>query len=168
MDGARKPADHAPPEVEIIAQPAPLRSKVRMVGPDDPDPVEAAERAMAGGSIAFLDHARGDFAILRRICDEIATRPDEPGDALSRMFGLVHNLKGQGKSFGYDMITEISASLCELLRGQTRIEPSDAKIVMVHVDALGVVFEHDLKGDGGDQGRLLLRRLSGLVSGRPE
>ncbi len=151
-------------EVETIAQPASLRDKVGIVPDGVPDPVEMADRAIEEQGKTYLERARDELAALRDAFDSGMDNPAGRADALCRMFTAAHDMKGQGRSFGYDMITSIASSLCVLLRDRTEMEDAGMKVVKVHVDALGVVFDHDLKGDGGEQGRMLLDRLSGLVT----
>lgn len=153
-------------EAEIIVQPSPLRDKVSLLRDGEADPVALAEKEVEEQGKTYLDRARDELLELRDAfasgMADAACRPD----ALRRMFTVAHDMKGQGKSFGYDMITSIGSSLSELLRDRTEMEDSGMKVVKLHIDALGVVFDHDLKGEGGEQGRLLLARLSGLVSAR--
>lgn len=166
MDRAQDGSERATDDVEVFPQPNALRDKVRVLRPGEPDPVQRADRAVAEQGKAFLDHAREELSALRDACAEIERAPGDMSGVIARIFTIVHDLKGQGRSFGYDMITDISASLCELVRDCTVLDPSDIKIVRVHIDSLAVVFEHDLRGGGGEQGRHLLERLSGLVASR--
>lgn len=39
-----------------------------------------------------------------------------PGSLVSEIFDLTHNIKGLGGSFGYYLMTDIAASLCEYVR----------------------------------------------------
>ncbi len=166
MDNDRQQPQSDDEEVEFIAQPGSLRDKVGIIKPGDPDPLEAADQAVADQSIGYLDRARDELAALRGAFERGMGAPADRSEALHGMFTAAHNLKGQGKSFGYDTITKIASSLCELLRDRSEMEDAGMKIVKMHIDSLAVVFEHDLRGDGGASGRKLLDRLSDLVASR--
>lgn len=166
MDNDHHEPRPAGEKAEIIAQPVSLRDKISLVPEGDPDPIEAADQAVADQADTYLDNARDQLVELRETFDGSMAEPTSRPDALRGIFTVAHNLKGQGKSFGYDMITDIAASLCEILRDRTEIGESGMKVVKIHIDALGVVFDHDLRGDGGTQGRMLLDRLSGLAGSR--
>lgn len=163
MDNQRQAPQSGGGEVEITAQPVSLRDKVSIIPDGAPDPVERAIQASEAHGKTYLSCARDDLVALREAFDSGMDNPPGRADALRRMFTAAHDLKGQGRTFGYDMITSISSSLCDLVRDRTEMEDTGMKVVKLHVDALGVVFDHDLKGDGGEQGRMLLDRLSGLV-----
>jgi len=104
---------------------------------------------------------------LRTAFDHAMNQPAERSGALGRLFGIAHNMKGQGGSFGYDLITSIGSSLCECLRGREAATDELMRVIKAHIDGLAVVFEHDLKGDGGELGQRLAERLRGLVAADP-
>lgn len=153
-------------DAEIIEVPNSLRDKVRMSdGGDVSELVRAAEQAIAEQARDYLGYVEQDHSALCAALDAGTGDPARRSDALSQIFGLVHNMKGQGKSFGYDMITTIGASLCEFLRkDDTDTGDRAMQVVKAHIDAIGVVVEHRLEGDGGPLGRKLVQRLQGLVA----
>ncbi len=65
---------------------------------------------------------------------------------------IAHNLKGTGTSFGYDLMTAIGASLSDFCRSVESIENAQLEVIEVHIGALKVVIDGNLKGDGGDSG----------------
>ncbi len=73
-------------------------------------------------------------------------------------------MKGQGASFGYELVSTIGSSFCDFLRGREAVSDDAMLIIKAHMDALMVVFEHNLKGDGGELGLSLADRLRGLVT----
>ena len=109
-------------EVETIAQPASLRDKVSIVPDGVPDPVAMADRAIEEQGKTYLERARDQLATLRDAFDSGMDNPAGRADALCRMFTAAHDMKGQGRSFGYDMITSIASSLCVLLRDHAEME----------------------------------------------
>ncbi len=153
-------------DAEIIEAPNPMRDKVRVSdGGDISDLVQAAEQAIAEQARDYLDYVEQDHSALCAALDGGMGDPARRSDALIRIFGLVHNMKGQGKSFGYDMITMIAASLCEFLHKDDGDTADRAmQVVKAHIDAIGVVVEHRLEGDGGPLGRKLVQRLKGIVA----
>ncbi len=149
-------------EATFISQPNSLKNKVGIVPKDAPDPVAMAEQVIADHGVNYLERAGCELVALREAFDRGMARTAHRADALGRMFTLAHDMKGQGESFGYEMITKIAASLCDLLRDRTEMADAGMKVIKIHMDALAIVFEHDLKGDGGAHGRKLMDRLSTL------
>jgi hypothetical protein len=155
-------------EVEVIAPPNALMGKVRVEADGDAaDLITRADAAVANQSEFYLNRARGEVDGLRTAFDHAMNQPAERSGALGRMFGIAHNMKGQGGSFGYDLITSIGSLLCECLRGREAATDELMRVIKAHIDGLAVVFEHDLKGDGGELGQRLAERLRGLVAADP-
>lgn len=91
----------APPEVDADAV---------------PDAVRDAEAAVAALADSFLEWIGEDIA---RAKQALAAANDKPGDnqaEIRAIFEVVHNVKGQGGSFGYDLLTTVGGSLCNYLR----------------------------------------------------
>jgi chemotaxis protein histidine kinase CheA len=76
------------------------------------------------------------------------------------IYRLAHDLKGQGATFGQDLVTIIATSLCKLIRSLGKGDDDDfAKHAIAHCEAIRVILEKDIRGTGGDQGAALLRVL---------
>ncbi len=106
---------------------------------------------------------------LRTDVDHLATlfvsvdAENPQASVLEELFGVAHNLKGQAGSFGYDLVTEIAASLCDLLRGQNGpVGAQEVKIIGQHVQVLGRVVEKGIVGDGGETGQKIVQSLRAL------
>src|SRR5690606_20473288 len=91
----------------------------RMAGakstPDYEAMIAHAEAAVAALRDSFRETLAEDIASL----EEIFSRLDKgvpPADVLKDIHSIAHNIKGQGGSFGYHLITSIGASLCDYLR----------------------------------------------------
>ena len=82
-----------------------------------------AEAAVAALAAEYVIYARDDLANLRRLYEAAApvlANADAPVFCAqaAEMFSIVHNVKGQGGAFGYDLLTELGSSLCMRLRGR--------------------------------------------------
>lgn len=87
------------------------------------------------------------------------------GDLLTELHGVAHNIKGQGGSFGYDLVTDIGASFCDYLRGGERVTPDELNIVHMHIRMLKRVADDDISGDGGETGLRIVEKLR-LLAGK--
>lgn len=122
---------------------------------------EAAINALKG---EYSKQLRTDVDQLAKI---FALVPPKDPDAtvLEDLFGIAHNLKGQAGSFGYDLVTSIAASLCDLLRQQSgHFSSQDVKIVGQHVQVLERVVSKGIVGDGGETGQKIVQSLRDLHS----
>jgi chemotaxis protein histidine kinase CheA len=86
-------------------------------------------------------------------------------EVLDELHSIAHNIKGQGGSFGYDLVTDIGASLCDFLRSGERSSPDERNIVHMHIRMLKTVSDNDISGDGGETGARIVEKLA-LLTGR--
>ena len=72
------------------------------------------------------------------------------------VFQIAHDIKGQGGSFGYDLMTVIGNELCRLIERTESFGSAEVQAIKVHVDALKIVIQTGMKGDGGANGQALV------------
>ena len=140
-----------------------------------PDEDEALEgyagtlaRAEAAVADLALDYARWALADVAKARAALAAATDEPaerGRHVEALFRAGHDLKGQGSSFGYPLVTKIGQSLCVLTRNRARDYGSrDLDLAKSHLDALELILTKGLKGEGGKVGAELVAKLEQRVS----
>jgi len=83
--------------------------------------------------------------------------------AIKDLYGMAHNIKGQGSSFGFPLVTRIGDSLCRLVRQERDFSEADLNVVQAHLDALRLILTKNIKGEGGEVGAKLAARLESLV-----
>ncbi|MDD9878029.1 MAG: hypothetical protein OXR84_11370, partial [Magnetovibrio sp.] len=62
------------------------------------------------------------------------------------MFDIAHEIRGQGGTFGFDLISTIGDSLCKFLDGRARLAGVELEVIKVHILAMKAVFRQDLSG----------------------
>ncbi|MFP6742634.1 MAG: hypothetical protein VCD33_13570 [Alphaproteobacteria bacterium] len=148
-------------KAEII-EPPESRVKLRA----DFDGFKIDEAALARAEIV-IESMGNDY--LARAADEIRNLDDLYAAALGtdgnrdEMIGevaiIAHNLMGNGTSFGYDLMTAIGASLYDFCRSADTIGNAQFDVIRVHIGALKVVVDGNLKGDGGERGAEMVAML---------
>jgi hypothetical protein len=111
----------------------------------------------------YLENAHADVAALLQLSKQVSADPAEWADAAERMREIVHNIKGQGTSFGYPLMTRVGASLTILLKQARTADDAVHKLLAAHIETLRTVLEKDIKGSGGELGETLAYRLERLV-----
>jgi len=151
-------------EAQVIRQPGLLRAKVGKAPPGDAEAVfAAADKAVKQKAGAFLDHVRGELASMRTALHQAVTVAEKRAAALDRVYTIAHDLKGQGSSFGYDLITKVGGLLCQYLKARRANDAQGLRIAAAHIEALGLIVEHRIAGDGGKLGGEMVGRLEKLV-----
>ena len=104
----------------------------------------------------FVQWAEEDLKSLLRTFDGLKAGTADQKESLRTIFKISHDIKGQGGSFDYDLLTAIGDSLCRLIEDKDRAGPAEIEAIKLHAEALNLVLTNRLKGDGGDTGANLL------------
>ena len=148
----------------LITPPNTLKDKVVMGGPGaiDPDVLEKAEQIIADMADDYIHWAREDVERLTGALAEFTADGGATPENMDKIFQIAHDMKGQGGSFGYDLVTAVGHELCrfiEKVEANGVIGPAEVNAVVLHVQAIRRIITDDMKGDGGDQGSALLTGL---------
>jgi DNA-binding response OmpR family regulator len=129
--------------------------------PERPAHAEVTMDRLRSQFETFLD---GAAAMMNAELQAAGTQPEEALAHCQRIFHLAHNLKGQGSSFGYPLVTEIAGELCEYLRKRTQVNEHDLALVGGYAVALDTVARNRVTGDGGPLGQRIVQRLQGFAA----
>lgn len=128
--------------------------------------IAQAEAAVEALRDTYRQQLASDVAELCDIWERFeAGEPVEK--TLEALHAVAHNVKGQGGSFGYGLVTEIGASFCDYLRSGERRSPEELNIVHMHIRMLKSVSDNDISGDGGETGRRIVEKLH-LLTGHED
>ncbi len=145
-------------KLEIINPPNALKQKVGTggAGAVDVEALERAEQVIFGMTGSYLNWVAED---LQKIDTAYVVLKAADGDRkaeLNGVFQVAHDIKGQGGSFGYDLMTAIGNELCRFIEKSKKIGPGKIEAIKVHIDALKLVISEDMKGSGGKTGEQML------------
>ncbi|TQV79712.1 Hpt domain-containing protein [Denitrobaculum tricleocarpae] len=126
----------------------------------DVDAIPTAEELQA----MFIEGAQEGIAELHR--QSTAARAGNVAwpEAISVMRGIAHDIKGQGGSFGYPLVTAIGNSLSALLKHERLLSDPGLELLSAHLAALTAIMDKAIQGDGGDLGSSYVERLDALVT----
>lgn len=151
---------------QLIHPPNPLKSKVGVGGPGavTAEALERAETVIADLGGDYLKWVEEDLKKLQAALETLKTAKGDNGAEVDAIFQIVHDIKGQGGSFGYQMMTEIGHHLCRFLESLESANPAAIGVIGLHVDALRLVISERMKGDGGAAGNSLFKGLELVVA----
>jgi len=127
------------------------------------DTLARAEEATTLLKQNYTSWAREDIEKGQRHLDDAAGDPARARIHLDGLYAIMHNVKGQGASFGYPLVTRVAQSLCKLLGAKHDPGEPMLRIAQAHLDALKLVLEQKIEGPGGETGEKLGGRLETLV-----
>ena len=151
-------------EFEAVNPPNKLKELVGGVAKIDEDLLVKAEEAAQTviDTIDLAETTKPQLASLQAAIDQI-TKGSDQTEQEKIIFTIMHDLRGEGASFGYPLVARIAASMNHYLesarpgaRGR-----SDNDVIRAHVDALRGVLANRLKGETGEIG---VKIVSGLES----
>ena len=150
---------------EIITPPTNLQNKVEKGGPGavDLDAIARAEEVIANLAGDYINWAKEDLVKLEAAYDKLKKGEGEQKELLLGVFNIAHDMKGQGGSFDYELMTAVGDKLCRLVEKLDKIGPKEVEKIRIYVDAMQVIIGHKLSGDGGKEGQQLLMGLEVLV-----
>ncbi|MBT5072385.1 MAG: hypothetical protein HOH18_09580 [Kordiimonadaceae bacterium] len=88
------------------------------------------------------------FEVHRRCVDDEVGRKGY----FERINSIAHDMKGQGGTFGYQLITDFAEGLYNFTAAGAGLSDSHVEIIKAHLDAMRVVIRERIEGDGGDIG----------------
>ena len=111
---------------------------------------------------AFISLSQNDLTAVRlalknRIGDE------DDSDLLGRIFTVAHDLKSQGISFGYPLITRTGTSLCRLIRNRQSVGEAEMALIETHLAAMETIFEMRIAGSSLALAKEMIGRLERMV-----
>lgn len=119
--------------------------------------VANAQAAVAGLSDKYIGWVNDDLKRLDAAIARVADGHDAV--ALQAVYDVSHDIKGQGSTFGYALVTEIAHRLCRYTDEATRLHKVDRTVIDAHVTALRTVVDNRIQGNAGDLGAEILRAL---------
>ena len=128
------------------------------------DTLARAEEATTALRTNYTQWASVDVEQARRLLAE--ARGDAGGGRgqLDQVYAVLHNIKGQGSSFGYPLVTRIGQSMCRLIAPGRTLDEAEFKIAQAHLDALKLVLDKKIAGPGGTTGEALASRLEAMTA----
>jgi len=131
-----------------------------------PSPEQAILRALDAAE-DLIDSYQGwavdDLADLWqrfRAVEHYEATPEE----IIEMFNVAHEIRGHGGSFGFDLISHISDSLCKFLDDRKTLKAAEYEVIKVHILAMKAVFKQGLKGGQPELSGQLVTLLQALRS----
>ena len=156
-----------PIKAYYINNPVDLRAKV---GGSDKDPGHVSTKSMNEASVE-LEHMAADYAdwvkvSIGKMFSEYQAVKDGAKNVW-RHFGVIntiaHDLRGQGETFGYPLITIFGKSLYEYTLmpiQEQKLDDDFVELIHAHINLIQIVIRDKINGDGGSMGHTLRDALS--------
>lgn len=160
--GKKKPGGS---DVKIIVPPNSIAKKVTRggFGAVDAAALKRAEEAIQNMGDDYLSWVEKDLARMLAAYERLQNGED-PKPILEELFKVAHDIKGQGGSFGFDLMTQLGNQLCRLIDAMDGFGPREKMAIELHIDAMRNVVHQRIKGAGREQDAAVLEGLQSLVN----
>ncbi|PCI43594.1 MAG: hypothetical protein COB49_12055 [Alphaproteobacteria bacterium] len=147
-----------------------LREKTLGLARMNDDEISFDEELMAQ-AMAALDEMAEDYpdwvsGLIQQLADvhrRCVDTPEQRFQHFEQLHAIAHDMRGQGGTFGYQLISDFSDGLYEFTRASTGTSDKNVEIIKAHIDAMRVVIKDRVSGDGGDIGKQLKAGLEAAI-----
>jgi hypothetical protein len=156
-------------KVQIINPPNNLRQRIddgKATRGLDPSLLNKAEKALDDVKPQIEAHVKGEAGRLHALMAKVSTSQGKDPEALQEMFRVSFELKGQGTSAGFNLVTRFADSLCRYIEASREPGPKEIAIIKAHVDSIAAILGRGIQGDQNPIGLAIAAELEKVV-GRP-
>jgi hypothetical protein len=122
--------------------------------------LEKAEAELADAAARYAEWSRATLDELMEFYREASTGAgDVRQQAVRKISHIAHELRGQGGTFGYPLVTSFASSLFRFTENDSAISDERLMVIKAHCDAIRVVLLQNITGDGGEIGQALVKAL---------
>jgi chemotaxis protein histidine kinase CheA len=122
-----------------------------------------AEAAVAALARDYLTWARADVELCHQHLTAARAATTTRAQHITDLFGVAHNIKGQGSSFGYPLMTRLGHTLCQLTRLPHNFTDADLDLVAAHLQVMADILQQEARGDGTPELQAAVRKLENDV-----
>lgn len=151
-------------KAEYITPPHTIRTKVSGGGPLTSQMLKKAEEVVQQHAEKYIERAQDQVEALVEVVRDAESETGDRTAIFEKIFLQAHDIRGLGSTFGYTLVTNIAASLCNFVESVEVYDDDVMEVLNAHVDALRGMIGNDVKGDGGPIGREILDGLMQAVA----
>jgi len=149
----------------VIIPPATLRERAMSLGGGSKDGFDTAaltraEEALAALAVDFSTWMRDESTKLETARETFRIDPSQ-NDNQQALYRAAHDIRGQGKTFGYPLAAELADGLCDLIDGAHEVDAKVLELVDAHIDAIRAVVRDDVRANEDKVARDLIVELRG-------
>jgi hypothetical protein len=107
------------------------------------DTIRRAEEAVGRLSDQYRGWVRGDIEKLRKCLEDASAGGEARIDAYKVIRQIAHDMRGQGTTFGYPLVTRIAQSISHILKNRSADDDNDATLD-AHINAVERIIEENV------------------------
>jgi len=124
----------------------------------------AAEAELSKMAEDYPDWVSGLIVKLQEQHGRCVDTPEKRKEHFEEIHHIAHDMKGQGGTFGYPLVSAFSDSLYGFTQSGGTLDDSQVELVKSHIDAMRAVIRGRVSGDGGEIGVKLTESLNQAIA----
>ena len=149
---------------EVHHPPNRLESKVmRTGGPGIDEIIAEATVGLARLAERYPDIVGRAIAFMRERLSALETH-ESPLENLKGLFKVAHDIKGQAATFGYPLLGDIAASMCQLMSEREDLMLRRIDLLTLYVDSMTWAMAQQLHDPSDPRARALLATMASAVA----
>lgn len=154
----------APSKPEFIKPHIEIKDKAVFIGEEAGKAmIEKATKIVETMQDDYVEESKKDIEKLKAILKKIKENPDNARDDVKELIDLANDMKSQGGSFNYNLVTFISNSLAKFLDEKQTIDSKTIETIQIHVDTIIMVINRKMTGNGGQMGKEILNGIKAIA-----
>ena len=133
------------------------------VGEISVEALQAAEAEFQKMSEDYPDWVQGLIEELMENYRRCIDTPELRHEKMAVVHDIAHDMKGQGGTFGYPLITEFGDSLYQCTHKSENCSDNLVELIKAHIDGMKAVISGRISGDGGETGQELMASLKQAI-----
>ena len=152
-------------KVKISIPPNPVKAKAKVGGAYavDATTLQKAEEAIVAMTPQYLDWVKQDLVDIEAAYNDLINSDKKAKEICQRIFQISHDMKGQGGTFGFDLITTIADQLCQIIENVEDLNEDELEAIRIHIEAMKLVINMKMRGTGGNEGSTVLSGLEQVL-----
>ena len=137
----------------------------KLGGPIPDACLHRAERALAALKSQYMEWVYRDLDLLQETL-ELGFDDDDPQrreEVLLQLRRLSHDMRGQGGTFGYPLVSQVAGALNEVLKLPHLSAERLVRLIQLHGDVIKRILDNQIEGEGGKAGPKIIERLHTLT-----
>lgn len=122
--------------------------------------LEAAAEEIVSMESDYADWVKDTVNALRAAHLALKEQPKNHWKYFGIINNLAHELRGQGSTFGYPLVTEFGKSLFNYTKINVQPDEKFVELIHAHIESIQAVVRERIKGDGGEVGKIIVETLN--------
>lgn len=128
-----------------------------------PEALRKAQTAIDEMAQDYPDWAMGQVDQLAERHKKLVFAPTARSEHYKEIHRIAHDIKGQGGTFGYPIVSTVAESLYRTTGEEAKFTDSEAEIVKAHIDSIRVVLQQREKDPNSQTGQRIQRALDAVI-----